>query len=674
MVEYEVGGTRFTRTAFVSAPAEALVLRLTSSRPGELTFTAGLTSALPHRIEPEADNGLALITKAPAHVFPPYVDSEHPVVYDEGLGRGMHGVAALRVIAEGGGVRTTDDRVVVTGASAATVVVSSATGFQGYDRVPDGAAESCLASVRARLSDAVTRPYRQLEQEHVLDHRRLFRRTALELGEDHGSTLTLPERIRRASLVPAEAASLAVLLFNYGRYLLLAASRSGSQPTNLQGLWNAAVQPPWSSNYTLNINTQMNYWAAEPAGLPECHAPLLTFVSDLAVTGRRTAESSYGLPGWVAHHNSDLWRHSGAVGAGTGDPSWANWWMGGAWLSHHLFEHYAFGLDERFLRHAYPVLRGAAEFCLAWLVETGDGELVTAPSTSPENVYVAPDGRPTSVGVASMMDMSIIRQVFDDCVTAASVLQVDTDFAAELTGASERLRAPRIGTRGQLLEWSVDVPDVDPHHRHVSHLFGLFPGDGLTRDPRLVAAARRSLEERGDAATGWSLAWKANLWARLRDGDRAHRLLQNFFTPISTEDVSVDQGGVYPNLLCAHPPFQIDGNFGMTSAIAEMLLQSHGGTLDLLPALPSAWPSGAVSGLRGRGGFDVDLRWREGRLEGAVIRASRSVGCRVRTGALDATWDAVAGTTYRLDHRLSVTAHAASPDPGSDVASAPASN
>jgi alpha-L-fucosidase 2 len=652
-VSYEHDGTCYTRATFVSAPAGTFVLRLTTDRPGGLSFAVSLDAVLPHRLGGMPGDGLFLAVKAPAHVDPPYLESAEPVVHDERRGQGMNAVAVVRVATEGGTVNRSDAGLRVTGASGATVVLATATGFRGFEHSPDRTVEECLGDAGGRADAVVARSYDDVVAEHLSDHRRFFRRVTLDLGPPPAPALPLPDRVRLARTDPDQGRSLAVLVFQYGRYLLLAASRPGTQPANLQGVWNAQLRPPWGSNYTLNINTQMNYWPAEVTALPECHTPLLDFVAELAITGGRAAATSYGLPGWVAHHNSDLWRYSFAVGAGSGDPSWANWWMGGAWLAHHLWEHYAFGGDTQYLRRAYPVLRGAAEFCLAWLVEDQDGHLVTAPSTSPENLFLT-DGEPASVTFATTMDMSVVAQVFADCITAARALDVDADLAGQLAVARARLRPPGVGSRGQLLEWPVEVDDVDPHHRHMSHLFGLHPGHGFADDTRLRSAARQSLEDRGDASTGWSLAWKTNLWARLGDGDRAHRLLQNFLTPITTDEVSTDQGGVYPNLLCAHPPFQIDGNFGMTSAIAEMLLQSHAGTLDLLPALPAAWPTGTATGLRARGGFTVDLAWRDGRLASAVVRPSRSGPCTLRADGRTLTWDAAAGGSYQIGPDLTV--------------------
>jgi alpha-L-fucosidase 2 len=427
------------------------------------------------------------------------------------------------------------------------------------------------------------------------------------------------------------------------------------------------MRPPWSSNWTLNINTEMNYWPAEVANLAECHEPLLAFIEALAVNGRRTAEVNYGARGWVAHHNADIWAGTAPVGDfGGGDPKWANWPMSGAWLSTHLWEHYAFGRDVTFLRErAWPVMKAAAEFCLDWLIDDGKGHLVTAPSTSPELSFHTPDGREASVGMAATMDMSIIWELFSDSLEALRVLGIEPEFAARLEAARARLFPLKIGARGQLQEWSEDFMETEVHHRHPSHLFGVYPGRRVTAAaPELLTAARRALEIRGDDGTGWSLGWKINLWARFKDGDHAYVLVKNLLRPVH-DDARTSYGpggGVYPNLFDAHPPFQIDGNFAFTAGVSEMLVQSRlsivgagrpAAEIELLPALPSAWPNGSARGLRARGGFEVaELSWSGKALDKVTLLATMGGAVRVRyaTGAVALTLRP--GERVTLDARL----------------------
>jgi alpha-L-fucosidase 2 len=454
-----------------------------------------------------------------------------------------------------------------------------------------------------------------------LDYQKYFNRVSLSLTDVRADDKPTDKRLEDYKQTGNDL-GLEELYFQFGRYLLISSSRPGGVPANLQGIWNNLIRPSWRSNYTTNINVQMNYWPAEPGNLSEMTEPLIQQINRWAINGSVTAKNYYNMHGWAVHHNSDIWAQTNPVGEGGGDPKWANWSLGSPWLSQHLYEHYRFTADKKFLREtAYPLMKGAADFCLDWLVEK-DGKLVTAPSTSPENVYIHPNGFNGAVTIASAMDMEIIWDLFTNLIEASNILGIDKEYAKMLEEKRSKLSPLKIGKEGNLVEWYGDWKDADPQHRHVSHLFGLHPGREISPllDPKYAEASRKTLEVRGDAGTGWSKAWKINFWARLLDGDHSYKMYQEL---LKTSTLN--------NLFDTHPPFQIDGNFGATAGITEMFLQSHLNQIQLLPSLPKAWKKGSVKGLVARGNFVVDINWSDNNLKQANILARAGGLCKLRT-------------------------------------------
>lgn len=658
---FVAGGVTYTREIFASFPADVIVISITANRPGRISFSAELSSPLESESVAVSDDRIALRGRAPAHVDPSYLKSENPIIYGEGPDdEGMRFAGHLQAVASGGNVSTSaTGRLRVTDADSVILFFAADTSFNGYDKSP--AHEGLHPDIEPeRVLKSVTRQsLTTLRSAHVSDHQALFRRVTLDLGPA-GTGLETQDRVRQYK--DGNDPGLAALVFQYGRYLLIASSRPGTQPANLQGIWNHHLRPPWSSNWTLNINSQMNYWPAESTNLSELHEPMLRFISELAENGRETADTNYGAKGWVAHHNADLWRQSAPVGNyGAGQPKWANFTMGGVWHCMDLWEHYAFSGDIEYLRKfAYPIMKGAAEFCLDWLVENPDGHLVTSPATSTENRFRTTDGQDGQVCAGTPQDTALIWDLFTNCIEASTLLRLDTEFRQRVDTARSKLLPYQVGARGQLQEWIEDFEEVEPHHRHLSHLIGMHPGRQITPEdsPELAKAVRQSMELRTDESTGWSMAWKVNLWARLKDGDRAHKIIGNLLRLVGTQETNyTHEGGIYPNLFDAHPPFQIDGNFGVTAGVAEMLLQSHRRTpgnatiIEILPALPSAWPTGSVTGLRARGGFEVGCSWKDGLVREVRIKSLLGKPCVVLMGDSQTHLNIEVGKTETLRPR-----------------------
>ena len=651
-VSFKRDGVPFLAEYFCSAPDSIIFIRLQSDKP--FRAVVRLDSQLPHTTYTDYGNIISDGYVA-YHSRPNYTDGKF--FYDEQ--RGMRYRTMVMVEADHVEGPTEGDSVEIIKTKEAFIAISNATSFNGFDKNPVTQGRDYKSLLKKRFQNAEEYDFDEFRKRHVADYQKFFNRVSLDLGKTEPAISALPtdRQLYNYTEHHQHNPELEALYFQYGRYLLISCSRTLGVPANLQGLWNEKLLPPWSCNYTSNINVEENYWPAETANLSELHMPFLTFLKNTAKTGETTAREYYNVQrGWCLAHNTDIWAQTNPVGEHDGGPQWANWNMGGAWTSTHIWEHYMFTQDKDFLREYYPVLRGAAEFCLDWLIEK-DGYLMTSPSTSPENEYLTPEGYRGYTVYGGSADIAMIRECLTDALAAAQVLKTDKKFCDEIKRTLPRLLPYKIGAKGNLQEWYHDWNDADPQHRHQSHLFGLYPGHHIEVSDKsslsdVARACAKTLEIKGDNTTGWSTGWRVNLYARLQDAKGAYRIYRRLLKYVSPDDYRGEDyrggGGTYPNLLDAHSPFQIDGNFGGCAGVAEMLMQSTEKAITLLPATPDEWATGEVRGLCARGGFEVDMRWNQGKVVSLTIRSKKGGTTTISYNGTSQTVKLKAGSEKKL--------------------------